>query len=163
MPNTLKYDLQIEFMETGQTKLTTPLFSVLYDESGDIVHANILGGTDLEIPLPVKIDVLGRPKSKVGSAGVKSILRNEPSHTTKRVEIDFIDLKSPLNAGHEDLFQRLKDVLHEYAPENGQYAMHLQFIPEDAFDLKENEIIEPSDPELAHFIAMLNYLQARHH
>jgi len=157
MIKTLNYTLEIHHLPNGQTMLTTPVYQAVYNEKGELVDAGVKGHSDFAIPLPSHIQVEGRPKKSVGKEGIKSILRDTESQkpVNARVTVDIVDSEKPISEDHDLLFSRLKDVLHEYAPEDGQYMLNLKFIPDDD---KEHELVEPSDAELATLLALVNYM-----
>lgn len=157
MPDTLKYDLEIEFSPDGYTRLNTPLHWAVYNENGEITDAGINGFTEFPIPLPARINVKGRQKKTVGKDGLKSILRT--NH--ERFHVEMFDADGPISDEHNELFNKLKDVLTEMAPKDGHYFLNLRYVPHDE-DEKENELTEPMDIDLATFIVFLDYLANNH-
>lgn len=128
MPETLNYDLNINHLENGHTKLTTPLYWAVYDEKGEIINAGVNGHTEFPIPLPVRISVVGRPKRKVGKDGIKSILRGERLENEK-MALQLVETDGEMTEEHQELFERLRAVLNEHAPEEGHYFLNLKFAP----------------------------------
>jgi len=161
MTDSVNYDLKISHFPNGHTKLTTPLYWGVYDEDGKIINAGVSGDENFQVPLPSRIVVEGRPKRKVEKEVIKSILRDQSSDSDtrsddERYRIDIIDSDGPISLDHGELFEKLKDVLRQNAPEDGHYALNLQFFPDDD-ENKEHEIIEPSDIELATILAFFNF------
>jgi len=130
MPETLNYDLNINHLDNGHTKLTTPLYWAIYDEKGEIINAGVNGHTEFPIPLPVRISITGRPKRKVGKDGIKSILRGDRLDNEK-MAFQLVETEGNMSEDHQELFERLRAVLNEYAPEEGHYFLNLKFAPFD--------------------------------
>lgn len=162
MTETLNYDLNINHLENGHTKLTTPLYWAEYDEDGKIINAGVNGHTEFPIPLPVCISVQGRPKRKVGKDGIKSILR-DGNPDKERISVQFVETEGKMSEEHHELFDRLREVLDNHAPEEGRYLLNLRFFPhsectgeqshQDKIDeLMKNGFREVSPSERGYFL-----------
>jgi len=165
MTDTLKYDLTIQHLENGYTQLKTPLHWSLYDENGEIINAGVNGHSEFPIPLPVRIKIEGSQRQTVGKAGIKSILRagERDQDNAEFVEIETQTENGGFNDQHEILFWKLKDVMRNFAPNDGRYSLSLKYWPNEEGEAgetpdKESELVEPNDVQIASLIALLNIM-----
>ncbi|PIF22203.1 MULTISPECIES: hypothetical protein [Pantoea] len=161
MSDTLKYDLVIHHLENGNTKLNTPLHWSEYDSKGEIINAGVNGYTEFPIPLPSRIMVKGNPKRSVGKVGIKSILRSDCDER-EMVMFETLDTNKPLSPEHEELFDRLKAVMNDFAPDDGQFILNLHFLPDDPTDETECVDTDEGEQELAALLALLHFMTKPH-
>jgi len=152
-----KFELVIRFLDDGHTKLKTANGYAMYNQLGAKVREE---NPSKACPFPDILTIFGKPKSEISHDHIQSILRHADACDKPEPQIyEFNTSTKELPSEHDLLFKKLKTVLIENAPTDGEFSLSLHFSPHQTQDEEEAEPenpVEPNDVQLAILLALLN-------